>query len=112
VNALSFGRRGDALASASSDGTIRLWRAGRPDVQPIVLTGHDAWVWGVAFSGDRIVSAGEDRTLRIWAARTETLAAELCHVVGTTGHKQLTREEWSRYMPPDLAYAQGCPVAQ
>lgn len=112
VNALSFDERGDVLASASSDGTIRLWPAGRSDAQPIVLTGHDSWVWAVAFNRDRLVSAGEDRTVRVWAATAGTLAAELCRAVSSAPHKQLTREEWSKFMPADLAYTQGCPVAQ
>lgn len=40
-------------------------------------------------------------------ATTDTLAMELCRAVGTTS---LSREEWSQYMPADLAYQHGCPV--
>ena len=42
--ALSFSPQGDFLASASSDGTVRLWNPLDPAVQPIVLSGHDSWV--------------------------------------------------------------------
>ena len=109
VNALGFDARGELLASASSDGTIRLWQARRPEVQPIVLSGHDSPVWSVAFSGNRLVSGGEDRSVRLWAANTDTLAAELCRA---TDNQHLTREEWARYMPADLAYTEGCPAGQ
>jgi WD40 repeat protein len=109
VNALSFDARGDVLASASSDGTVRLWQVRRPEVQPIVLSGHDRPVWSVAFSGNRLVSGGDDRTVRLWPANTDTLAADLCRA---TENQQLTREEWTRYMPADVPYTEGCPAGQ
>jgi energy-coupling factor transporter ATP-binding protein EcfA2 len=113
VNSLSFDPKGDSIASASSDGTIRLWdvrRAGA--VPPIVLRGHDGWVWTAAFTADggRLVSGGADRTVRLWPARVEVLARELCGAV----HRGLTREEWSRAMPADLAYSgeSPCPAVR
>jgi cytochrome c len=57
------------LASASWDGTVRLWplRGGAPTV----LEGHRQNVNGVAFlpNGDAVVSAGYDGTVRIWPLR-------------------------------------------
>jgi energy-coupling factor transporter ATP-binding protein EcfA2 len=102
VNSLSFSPHVDALASASSDGTVRLWNLKKPNAQPIVLSGHESWVWTLAFTpnGDQVISGGADRTVRIWKARTDLLAAEVCRSV----HRGLTREEWSTYMPKDLPY--------
>jgi energy-coupling factor transporter ATP-binding protein EcfA2 len=113
VNSISYDKRGRFLASASSDGTVRLWEAGKRDTQPIVLPGHESWVWGLAFqpSGDRLISGGEDRTVRIWPARAEVLAADLCRAVGSTAKKELTPEEWSKYMPADQPYRRGSPCA-
>jgi WD40 repeat protein/energy-coupling factor transporter ATP-binding protein EcfA2 len=110
VNSLRFNPQGDFLASASSDGTLRLWDVRHPDAQPIVLPGHEGWVWSVAFTpdGQRLVSGGQDRTVRLWPARTEALARALCAGV----HRVLTKEEWSRSMPADLAYGaeSPCPI--
>jgi hypothetical protein len=113
VNSISYDKRGQTLASASSDGTVRLWEAGKRDTQPIVLAGHESWVWGLAIhpSGDRLISAGEDRTVRIWPARAEVLAADLCRAVASTAKKELTAEEWSKYMPADEPYRRGSPCA-
>ena len=57
------------LATASDDGTVRLWKAEYGFVQPpTVLAGHDVGLTGVAFnpSGDRVLSTGVDGTANIW----------------------------------------------
>jgi WD40 repeat protein len=61
--------RGDgSLATASRDGTVRLWRAAGDTWQPeAVLTGHTASI--VALAEDargRLWSASRDRTIRRW----------------------------------------------
>ncbi|TDD35072.1 hypothetical protein E1287_14965 [Actinomadura sp. KC06] len=57
---------GDRLASASYDGTARIW----VDGGSLVLRGHTDEVWDVAWSpdGERVATASRDRTARIWRA--------------------------------------------
>ena len=80
VNSLSYDASGDFLLSASSDGTLRLWDAHHGDEPPIVLTGHESWVWAATFAanGKRILSAGKEA--RLWPASTKVLASDLCIV--------------------------------
>ena len=58
------------LATASADGTARLWdvRTGQP---LLTLQGHTQGVYGVAFSpdGTRLATASRDKTARLWDAR-------------------------------------------
>lgn len=64
---IAFSPDGHWLASASLDGTLRLWSV--QDEQPIhVLEGHKYDVYGVAISADSqwLVSAGKDYTVRLW----------------------------------------------
>ncbi|MFI1279228.1 hypothetical protein ACH4U5_00375 [Streptomyces sp. NPDC020858] len=71
VTSLAFDPGGRLLASASWDGTARLWQVtgGGRALWPLsVLHGHTRFVRSVAFSPDGriLVTAGEDGTVRVW----------------------------------------------
>jgi WD40 repeat protein/DNA-binding SARP family transcriptional activator len=68
VRGVAFSPDGDHVASASDDGTVRLWSAASGSLER-TLRGHGESVTSVAYSanGRRLVSAGADGTVRIWA---------------------------------------------
>ncbi|MFE1441087.1 helix-turn-helix domain-containing protein [Streptomyces sp. NPDC058739] len=68
VNGVVLGPGRRLLASASSDGTVRLWDI-RTRRAAGTLTGHRAPVRSVAFSPDgrTLASAGSDATIRLWS---------------------------------------------
>jgi len=59
-----------------------------------------------------LVSGGEDRTLRVWPAHASLLANDLCAAVSTK-KRELTEQEWKKYMP-NVEYHPGspCPVKE
>jgi WD40 repeat protein/DNA-binding SARP family transcriptional activator len=67
VRDVTFSPDGQHVASASDDGTIRVWNATAGRLER-TLRGHRESVASVAYSagGTRLVSAGADGTIRIW----------------------------------------------
>jgi predicted NACHT family NTPase len=98
---------GQSLASGSADNTIRLWDLRHPAAALTVLRGHGNAVSSVAFSpdGQTLASGSGDQTIRIWIARTEILAGKICQQVW----RNLTLDEWRRFVGVDLPYERTCP---
>jgi len=69
VNWVAWSRDGSRVASASSDGTVRLWKPAE-GWSSVALTGPVGQVWEVAFSpdGSRVAGVGADGSLHLWHA--------------------------------------------
>lgn len=67
IQDLAFGPDNRSVATAGSDGVVRVWDAVSGELLA-VLEGHSDLVWTVAFSpdGEELVTASQDGTARIW----------------------------------------------
>lgn len=68
VTALAFGRNNQTLASASWDGTAKLWNLREPTRPLVTLKGHTDRFWSLAFSPDdmTLVTSSEEGTVKLW----------------------------------------------
>ncbi len=66
ATAVVFSPNGQLIASASQEGTIKLWQS--DGTLLATLEGHSSEIWGLAISpdGQTLASASDDRTVKLW----------------------------------------------
>ena len=78
INALAFAPDGRLLATASFDGSVRLWRSADGKFVA-ALRGHVGPVYQVGWSGDSrlVVSGSRDSTMKVWDVASRKLKVDL-----------------------------------
>lgn len=79
VTSLSFSRDGKTLASASEDGTVRVWDTATGHPRRTIAAAHAGGATSVAVApdGKHVASGGKDKTVKLWSVATGQLAQTL-----------------------------------
>ena len=102
ITGIAFSNNGKLMATASYDGTVRLWHLDDLNTLPIVFDDHESWVTSVMFTNDdrHIVSGGRSGNLRVYPVEITSMVNSYCNFLS----RQLTQEEWNSYVGEDIKY--------
>ncbi|WP_414617520.1 hypothetical protein [Dyadobacter sp. 32] len=104
ITKITFSPDGSRVATACYDWKIRVWNA-KEDLskqQPVILSDFDYWVMDISFTkdGGKLLATGADKTVRIWDINSAALFLEVSKKVS----RDLTEEEWDKYIGTDIPY--------
>ncbi len=107
VHDIAFSPKDDMMATASFDGTVQLWQMSNLNAQPIVLNDHGSWVWTVSFTddGNTLITGCVGSEIKEWPTSANNMASQICYNVS----RNMTGEEWKRYVAKDIPFKKTCP---
>lgn len=110
VNDIRFNNKYSQMATASNDGSLKIWNTGDLTTPPISFLDNDGFVLAIEFSpdGQLIISGtyGDKGPNNLVGRPThvDLMAKDICAVLA----RNLTTDEWSTYVAKDVPYEQTC----
>lgn len=81
IYSIGFNADGQAMATSSADGTVKLWRL--DDLSTPVTIQPESWVYSTSFSPDgRLATASADGTINLWDAAGKPLQPSVVNNAG------------------------------
>ena len=108
INDIKFSVDNKLMATASFDGTVRLWDFNNLNEEPLIFRDHDMWVWSVGFSqdGNKLFAGCVDNLIRVWPTNMDFMTDQICGRI----KRNMTGKEWYRYVASDIPYELTCPA--
>lgn len=102
INDIQFSSDDKLLASASFDGSTKIWQVQNLNIEPIVLKDHNSWVLSLTFSYDNmeLITACANNFIKKWDIQSEIMAQKLKSKLS----RNMTQNEWNTYVGKDIPY--------
>jgi hypothetical protein len=103
---IEFSPDGKLLASAGSDKRVQMWVLDFPEDLPIVMEDNNGFIWDIAFAkgSDFLIAACHESEIRVWPTDPDLLAKQVCPKLT----RNMTLEEWNRYVGGDIEFENTC----
>ncbi len=103
---VEFSPDGKLLASAGADKRLQMWVLDFPEDLPIVMENNNGFIWDIAFAkgSDFLIAACHESEIRVWPTDPDFLAKQVCPKLT----RNMTVEEWSRYVGSDIDFENTC----
>ena len=102
VTSMAFSNDGDELASSSYDRTIKIGSWKSAGMKPVSIEKHDLWVYDIIYTPDnkQLISCSADKTIRIFTTECSIMNNRLAKLL----KRNMTVEEWDKYVGTDISY--------
>ncbi|MGF1635704.1 MAG: hypothetical protein ACFCUU_01425 [Cyclobacteriaceae bacterium] len=106
ISEIEFSKNGDLMATASYDGSVKLWVMNELDNLPVSFDDHESYVWSIDFdpSGNYLLAGSRDGSVKLWPTNADLLANEICNKM----IKNMSQREWDRFVGRDIPFEQTC----
>ncbi len=106
ITDLQFSPDDNLLATASYDGTIKIWDGNNLNIRPVTIKGHEAWALSLAFNkdGKYLVTGDNAEKIFVWPSRIDYMAEDICSKI----NRNMTVREWENYVAYDIDYQKTC----
>jgi energy-coupling factor transporter ATP-binding protein EcfA2 len=104
---VEFSPDGKLLASAGADRKLQMWVLDFPEDLPIEMDNNNGYLFDVVFSRDSkyLVASTSESEIRVWPTDYSILAEKVCPQM----KRNLTQDEWEKYVGNDIGYEYTCP---